>query len=88
MRIKEGYVIKKLGDGFVVVAVGEASRDFNGVIRLNATGAFLWQCILDGANTRGKLVKAMLERYDDLDETTAAQDLGEFLDAVAFAMEE
>ena len=27
MRIKEGYVINKLGDGYVVVAVGEASND-------------------------------------------------------------
>ena len=34
MRIKEGYVMNKLGDGYVVVAaVGEASNDFNGVIR-------------------------------------------------------
>ncbi len=88
MRIKEGYIIKKLGDGYVVVTVGQASRDFNGVISLNNTGAFLWQSIQDGADTREKLVKAMLERYTGLDEATAGADLGEFLDAVAFALEE
>ena len=87
MRIKEGYVMKKLGAGYVVVTVGQASKDFNGMIRLNPAGAFLWQSILDGTDTREKLVRAMLDRYKDLDEATAAGDLDEFLNAVAFALE-
>ena len=88
MRIKEGYIIKKLGSGFVVVTVGEASREFNGVIRLNETGAFLWQSIQDGADSREKLIQAMLDRYEDLDQETAKNDLDEFLGRVAFAVEE
>ncbi len=88
MRVKEGYIIKKLGIGYVVVTVGQASMDFNGLIRLNATGAFLWQSILDGADTRDKLVAAMLERYDGLDERAAREDLEGFLRDVAFALEE
>lgn len=88
MKIKDGYIMKKLGAGYVVVTVGQASKDFNGMIRLNPAGAFLWQSILDGADTKEKLVRAMLERYDDLDEFTANKDLGEFLDTVAFALEE
>ena len=43
MRIKEGYIIRKLGIGYIVVTVGDASDDFNGLIRLNEPGAFLWQ---------------------------------------------
>ncbi len=88
MRIKEGYIIKKLGSGYVVVTVGQASRDFNGMIRLNPAGAFLWQSIRDGSDTREKLIHAMLERYEDLDRATAATDLDEFLETVAFALEE
>ena len=87
MRIKEGYVINKLGDGYVVVTVGEASNDFNGVIRLNAAGAFLWQSIRDGADSRQALFHAMKERYDDMDEETAGKDLDEFLEKIAFALE-
>ena len=68
MRIKEGYIIQKLGAGYVVVTVGKASKDFNGMIRMNTTGAFLWQSILDGQDTREKLLKAMLEHYEDLDD--------------------
>ena len=88
MKIREGYIIKKLGTGYVVVTVGQASRDFNGMIRLNPAGAFLWNSIKEGKDTDEKLVKAMLERYDDLDEATAKADLGEFLDSIRIALEE
>ena len=88
MKIKEGYIIKKLGIGYVVVTVGKASSDFNGLIRLNESGAFLWQSILDGADTRQKLIRAMADRYDNLDEVSAGRDLDEFLDTVSFALAE
>ena len=88
MKIKEGFIIKKLGIGYIVVTVGDASMDFNGVIRLNETGAFLWQSIQDGADSREKLIQAMLDRYEDLDQETAEKDLDEFLGRVAFAVEE
>ena len=88
MKIKEGFIIKKLGIGYIVVTVGDASKDFNGVIRLNETGAFLWQSIQDGADSREKLIQAMLDRYEDLDQETAEKDLDEFLGRVAFAVEE
>ena len=88
MKIKEGFIIKKLGIGYIVVTVGDASKDFNGVIRLNETGAFLWQSIQDSADSREKLIQAMLDRYEDLDQETAEKDLDEFLGRVAFAVEE
>ena len=83
MRVKEGFVIRKLGGSHVIVTIGPAVREFNGMIRLNSSGAFLWQSIRDGADTRDKLLKAMLERYDGLDEQTAGKDLDEFLKKAA-----
>ena len=88
MKIKERKKKKKLGIGYIVVTVGNASKVFNGVIRLNETGAFLWKSIQDGADSREKLIQAMLERYEDLDRETAEKDLDEFLGRVAFAVEE
>lgn len=88
MRIKDGFIIKKLGTGYVVVTVGQASKDFNGMIRLNSAGAFLWNSIREGADTKDKLVAKMLERYEDLDEETARADLEEFLESVKIATEE
>ena len=88
MKIREGFIIRKLDRGYVVVTVGQASKEFNGMIRLNPAGAFLWKSIQEGADTREKLVRAMLERYEDLDETTAKADLDEFLESVSIALEE
>ncbi len=88
MKIKEGFIIKKLGIGYIVVTVGDASKDFNGVIRLNETGAFLWQSIQDGADSREKLIQAMIDRYEDLNQETAEKDLDEFIGKVAFAVGE
>ena len=88
MKIKNGFIIKKLSPGYVVVTVGQASKEFNGMIRMNPAGAFLWKSIQDGADTREKLIQAMLERYEDLDETTAKADLDEFLDSVSVALED
>ena len=88
MRIKEDFIIKKLGPGYVVVTVGEASKEFNGVIRLNESGKFLWQSMLEGADSREKLIDAMVKYYDDLDEVTAGKDLDEFLNTVSFALED
>ncbi len=87
MRIRDGYIMKKLGTGHVVVTVGEASRAFNGVIRLNDTGAFLWQRILEGTDSREGLIRAMTERYEGLDPAAAGADLDEFLESIAFALE-
>ena len=38
MKIKNGFMLRKVGAQNVVVAVGEASRSFNGIIRLNDSG--------------------------------------------------
>ena len=43
MKIKDGFMLRKVGGQNVVVAVGKASLEFNGIIRLNETGKFLWE---------------------------------------------
>ena len=42
MKIKEGFILREVAGNYIVVAVGSAVKQFNGVITLNETGAFLW----------------------------------------------
>ena len=42
IKIKEGFLLRKVAGDHVVVPVGEAGKVFHGMIRLNDTGAFLW----------------------------------------------
>ena len=39
------FVKRKIGTQFVIVAVGEATRKFNGMISVNGTGSFIWDCL-------------------------------------------
>lgn len=73
MKIKEGYILKEVAGNFIVVAVGEAALDFNGVITLNETGAFLWDKMGSDITEQG-LVDIMMSEYD-IDENTAKTDV-------------
>ena len=43
IKAKKGFLLRRLGAEYMVVAIGEASRNFNGMIRMNETGAFYWK---------------------------------------------
>ena len=77
MKIKENFMLRKVADCFVVVPIGAAVAEFNGMINLNEAGAFLWQC-LENETTTDDVVKAMLEQYD-VDEATAKKDVDRFV---------
>ena len=45
MKIKKGFLMREVAGENVVIAVGEAAKSFKGMIRLNPSGAFLWQLL-------------------------------------------
>ena len=42
MKIKEGFLLRQVGENHIVVPVGSQSVDFRCIITLNETGAFIW----------------------------------------------
>ena len=80
MKIKNGLKLREVGGVNIVVAVGEMAAKFKGVLRLNATGSFLWKKLEAGAD-EASLVSALLEKYD-VDEATAKTDVSAFLDMI------
>lgn len=77
MKIKDGFIIREVAGSFIVVAVGSAAKNFNGIINLNETGAFLWKILERGA-TEEELLAKMTEEYD-VDEETARKDIDAFI---------
>lgn len=77
MKIKENYMLRKVADCYVVVPIGAAVAEFNGMINLNEVGAFLWRQ-LETETTPDKVLAAMLEEYE-VDETVAKADLDKFI---------
>ena len=75
MKIKEGYLLRDVAGSHVVVSVG--SVDFDGMIRLNDTGVFLWKKLASGVEEK-ELVSALLAEYDVAPEI-AEKDVSEFV---------
>ena len=77
MRVKNGFILRKVGKQFVVAATGEASKNFNGMIRLNDEAAFAFGQ-LQGGTTEEELVKALVEKYGG-EEAEVRADVANFL---------
>ena len=78
MKIKKGFILKKLNENTpnelnVVIAVGEASKNINGYIKLNETAVILWNKLELGASF-DELVEALLNEFD-VDENVARKDV-------------
>ena len=78
MKIKDGFILRKIADTYMVIAVGDAAKDFGGMISLNETGAFLWEKLEGGCDNEKTLVKALTDEYD-VDEVTALRDVKAFM---------
>ena len=77
MKLKDGFILRKVGRQYVVAATGEASKNFNGMIRMDESGAFAFE-LLRQEITSEQLLAALAEKYP-MDQTALEQDLMYFL---------
>lgn len=77
MKIKDGFLLRQIAGGTVVVPVGKASVDFNGMITLNETGAFLWK-LLENDISEEELLQRLTAEYD-ISEDIAKADINAFI---------
>lgn len=77
MKVKDGFILRKVGIQYVVAATGKASENFNGMLRLNETGAFAFRLLQEGI-TEAELVERIAAEYE-VGEETARTDVGQFL---------
>ncbi len=83
MKIKKGFMLRNVGDKNIVVAVGKASLELNGLITLNETGAFIWKMLQHGCEY-DDILKAILNEFDT-NEETAKIGIDAFLEEVRTA---
>ncbi|MBQ6153578.1 MAG: PqqD family protein [Ruminococcus sp.] len=77
MKIKPDFILKKIAGSYVVIPLRSAAVNFNAVIKLSETGAFLWEKLSKGAE-QDELVASLLSEYD-VDEATARADVDKFI---------
>lgn len=77
MKLKEGFVFRKIAGDNVVVPIGQQIKEFNGLIKLNESGAFLWNILKEGSS-KEELVDKLLEEYE-IDRDFAENDVEKFI---------
>lgn len=80
MKIKDDFILRKVADSYVVVPVNSLTLDFNGVINLNETGAFLFELLQKGAD-REELIEKLLAEYE-VEPGRAEKDIDAFIQKV------
>lgn len=80
MKIKEDLMLRNILGDWIVVPMGERLLEFNGMMKMNESGAFIWRQ-LEADHTREDIIAALLEEYD-IDETTAAAEVDTFMGAL------
>lgn len=79
-KLKDGFVVRKIGGQIVAVPVGRQTSEIHGMIALTESAELLWNALKDGAE-EGDLVKLITDTYE-VDESRALEDVKKFLDGL------
>lgn len=72
MKIKEGFILRSICGEYVVVGEGLTQVNFNKMLSLNETAAYLWKEAQGKEFTKEDLVQLLLDKYEVSPELAAA----------------
>lgn len=72
MKIKEGFTLRTMLGENIVVGEGLTQVNFNKLITLNETAAFLWKEVSGKEFTKQDLVQLLLDNYEVEEERASA----------------
>ena len=81
MKINKNYVLQEIADEYLVVPVGEAATTLHGVIRLSASGAFLWKMMEQEDSDENHLVNELCKQFA-VDNSRASIDVRTYLETL------
>lgn len=76
MKIKDGYIVRKIGTKYYAVSAARAAEG-GGMIALNETGAFIWELLKNDTDVAA-IAKELAEKYE-IDLETATRDSEAFI---------
>ena len=77
MIIKKELIKREIAGDTILVPVGKAVFDSNGLFLLNELGAFIWE-LLPSVDSEEEICNAVLAQYD-VSAETAKRDVAEFI---------
>ena len=77
-RVKEGFIIRKIGGCVMAVPTGTQTSELHGMIALNESGELLWNLLEKGSSSE-ELADALAEHYE-VEKSVALSDVFRFID--------
>jgi hypothetical protein len=77
MKIKDGFILRKIANTDMVVPIGNNIADFNGIITLNESAAFLWRKLKEGLELP-VIMDALMKEYN-ISSELAKEDTQQFM---------
>lgn len=71
MKIKNGFILRKVPGMNLVMPTGKNVKEFNGSLMLNDTGAFIFESLQKGS-TQEEIADALTQEYDVSLDTVSA----------------
>lgn len=79
-KLKDGFVVRKIGDQIMAVPVGKQTSEIHGMIALTESAELLWNVLKEGAE-EGALVKIITDTYE-VDKAIATEDVKKFIEGL------
>lgn len=74
MNVKKGFKLRPLGREFILVGESVEQVNFNKMITMNETAAYLWEKVADGKDFDAKLLADLLTAEYEVSEEQALKD--------------
>ena len=79
MKIKKGFVLEKVGDSYLACATGKLAREFSGLVKLNETGAFIWNIFAEADISIDEAADKVITEFD-ISKEVAVSDISAFVE--------
>lgn len=81
MKLKYNFVTNEVADKIVAVAVGDDLNSFNGFIKMNDVGAYIFNMLKNDV-TEDEIVEAMKKDFADASEEEIRENVSGFIDGL------
>lgn len=79
-KIKDGFMLRKIGEQYMAVPTGARTSEIHGMIALSESGELLWKKLEKGAEI-DSLAELLTENYE-IDKNTALLDAEKFVEGL------
>lgn len=80
MKIEKEFILREIAGDYLLVPVGKAASEFNGMININETGAFLFKLLQEDVSIE-QLVEALCQEFE-VDQRQAKEDVYSFVQSL------